>query len=262
MKDLNLYREKFYQLIESELGNVKPLISEQGTAAPAPPPAQASSTTPPAQSTAAQPAQANTAQTAQANTAQADTAQNTTSPEKRNLGQMLKLNGVTLVTKYRDSFIGFFKMLNEIVSAEGFCNDPKNRSNEAFKALNDIIIRMAQDNKMTNEQVIEFLYNQFNSGLGKVIIGIASQVIKSYEGEYEVGGISKEVLDTIFDKMRTTYPNSGPKVNSVVMEIMNKMNVPVQFYCDAQKQPKWSSPKEGDDPNRNKGGKDPNQPAA
>jgi hypothetical protein len=26
---------------------------------------------------------------------------------------------------------------------------------------------MAQDNKMTNEQVIEFLYNQFNSGLGK-----------------------------------------------------------------------------------------------
>jgi hypothetical protein len=46
------------------------------------------------------------------------------------------------------------------------------------------------------------------------------------------------------------------------MEIMNKMNVPVQFYCDAQKQPKWSSPKEGDDPNRNKGGKDPNQPAA
>jgi hypothetical protein len=259
MKDLNVYREKFYQLIESELGNVKPLISEQGTAAPAPPPAQASSTTPPAQSTAAQPAQANTAQTAQS-----DTAQNTTAPEKRKLGQILKLNGVTLVTKYRDSFIGFFKILNEIVSAEGFCDDPKNRSIEAFKSLNDIIIRMAQDNKMTNEQVIEFLYNQFNSGLGKVIIEIASQVIKSYEGEGEgeMGGISKEVLDTIFDKMRTTYPNSGPKVNSVVMEIMNKMNVPVQFYCDAQKQPKWSSPKEGDDPNRNKGGKAPNQPAA
>ena len=38
MKNLNSYKERFYQLMESEMGNVKPLINEQNTQPVAPAP--------------------------------------------------------------------------------------------------------------------------------------------------------------------------------------------------------------------------------
>ena len=58
MKEINNYRSRFYNLLESTIGDVKPLISEQAEyPKPTPPPVRSNNTIPPSSAGAAQPAQ-------------------------------------------------------------------------------------------------------------------------------------------------------------------------------------------------------------
>lgn len=135
-----------------------------------------------------------------------------------------------LVTKYRDSFMGFFNHIDASANEENFCENPKKNAEESMNILNDLIVRMASDNKTTPEGIIDDLYKKFNSGLGKMIIDIASPIIKKQtEGAEQT--ISKEVVDIIFSDIRQKYGEKGSLLVSVINEVFSKLNVKPAPFC-------------------------------
>ena len=84
--------------------------------------------------------------------------------------------------------------------------------------------------EVTPQQVLEALYDKANNGLIKTIINIAKPLVDAF-GNEEGAIMSKEILDGIEENMRTKYGKIGSGINSMLTEIMSKLNVEVEDIC-------------------------------
>lgn len=142
--------------------------------------------------------------------------------------EKIRLPFIKLVTKYKDALKGFIEELNTVVADENqFCANPKEAAKQAAESLDDFITRMSLDMKVKPEQVLEALYDKANSGLLKTIISVAKPLVSKFAG----GVLSKEILDEIEQHMRTKYGAIGRGINSMMTEIMSKLNVKVDNIC-------------------------------
>jgi len=79
-------------------------------------------------------------------------------------------------------------------------------------------------------KVLEALYDKGNNGLIKTIINIAKPLVDAFGNQKGVI-MSKEILDGIEENMRTKYGQIGRGINSMLTEIMSKLNVKVDNIC-------------------------------
>ena len=150
----------------------------------------------------------------------------------------IKLPFIKLVTKYKTALQGIIENLNfeNKQEEEEFCLKKENRVNDVTEKLDDLINRMALDmekkhnKKVTPEQVLEALYDKGNNGLIKTIINIAKPLVDAFGNQKGVI-MSKEILDGIEENMRTKYGQIGRGINSMLTEIMSKLNVSVEDIC-------------------------------
>jgi len=105
MKDINIYKNRFYSLLESELGNVKPIISEAGPYNPNDDQldAQPTQTATTQTATAATPTQTATTQTATAATpTQTATTQSNQTKTPYNKTEVIKMQDALKALKLND----------------------------------------------------------------------------------------------------------------------------------------------------------------
>ena len=150
----------------------------------------------------------------------------------------IRLPFIKLVTKYQDALKGIIENLNfkNKQEEEEFCLNKKSRVTDVTEKLDDLIKRMALDmtkknkKKVTPQQVLEALYDKGNNGLIKTIINIAKPLVDKF-GNEKGALMSKEILDGIEENMRTKYGQIGSGINSMLTEIMSKLNVSVEDIC-------------------------------
>ena len=150
----------------------------------------------------------------------------------------IRLPFIKLVTKYKTALQGIIENLNfeNKQEEEEFCVNQKSYIEGVTKKLDDFIDRISIDmekkykKEVTPQQVLEALYDKANNGLIKTIINIAKPLVDAF-GNEEGATMSKEILDGIEENMRTKYGKIGSGINSMLTEIMSKLNVEVEDIC-------------------------------
>lgn len=140
--------------------------------------------------------------------------------------QKVEKPGKLRILQYKDSLESIFTQIqNSMENSPDFCKNVGSISKDLITYLNDLIARMVYDTKMTETQVVEALYNKLDSTIFSAILTIAKTQIEPGTE------ISKELMDSVSSELRTKYGNAGASLNSVILEIINKIGAKVVPSC-------------------------------
>ena len=129
------------------------------------------------------------------------------------------------IMKYKDALVSVFNNIANSVNSEKMCSDTPAVAKELSNSLNDLLARMTYDTKATPQQVIDELYNKYNSVFATLLINVAKPLFP------KDSQVPKELMDSLSNELRAKYGDSGARLNSVIYEILSKIGAPVVPFC-------------------------------
>lgn len=134
--------------------------------------------------------------------------------------------------RYKDAFINFVDKLNLVLDTEDVCNNMEQASKKISDSLNDLLSRISIDHNINKQEVIKTLYDRLNSTFITTVVSIASPIIKNYNKMNDTEPIlSEEVLNLVFNEIRTKYGEQGAALNSMIGEILIELGINVESVC-------------------------------
>jgi hypothetical protein len=146
--------------------------------------------------------------------------------EQQNLvSTVVKIKPMAFAIKYKDDFIDYFNRIALAVNREDFCENVNAISQQSVNSLKTLIKNISTNEKITEQQLIDFVLSQLTSGLAKSLIDIA---LKSIPADNTV---PKEILDAVKNYLKSAYEGQGIKLVGAIDNMINNLKQPVQYFC-------------------------------
>jgi hypothetical protein len=146
--------------------------------------------------------------------------------EKLTLGQKIKMNPISFITKYKDDFIDYFNRIAAVVNREDFCENKGAVAQQAVNSMKALMKKIAGENGISEAQLIDYVVGKLDSGIAQTAINIAhSEIPKD-------NVVPKEILDAVLKYFNTSFPQEGPILVTSINDMIKKLNQPVRSFCD------------------------------